>query len=197
MRPNPLHDALSSLSGLNVFNFIFCIFLLGGCAAAVHVWRRDPGQRTTRHVGILLLRLLTGTMWWQQSLWKVPPSYAGLTHWFKEIADHGAVPLQSWLVGTFVLPHIGLFGPLIYCTEVLIGFSFLLGLLTRLTASLGVIMALNLWLGLYNTSTEWPWTYGYLIIIQFLFILDPPGRILGLDTLLRQHYRQPAMLLAS
>ena len=145
-------------------------------------------------MGILLLRLLTGTMWWQQSLWKVPPNYGGLTHWFQEIADHGAVPLQSWLIGKLVLPHIGVFGPLVYAAEVLIGFSFLLGLGTRVTTFIGVVMALNLWLGLYNTTTEWPWTYGYLIIIQFIFLLDPPGRTLGTDVLLRQRHHVPDLL---
>ena len=42
-------------------------------------------------------------------------------------------------------------------------------------------MALNLWLGLYSAPGEWPWTYGFLIIIQALFVLDPPGRCLGLE----------------
>ena len=36
-------------------------------------------------------------------------------------------------------------------------------------------MGLNLWLGLYSAPGEWPWTYMFLIIIQALFIIDPPG----------------------
>jgi hypothetical protein len=67
----------------------------------------------------------------------------------------------------------------------------------RVGALLGALMALNLWLGLYNTVGEWPWTYGYLIIIQFMFLLEPTGRCLGADVLLRERYRTPAMLAVS
>ena len=48
-------------------------------------------------------------------------------------------------------------------------------------AFLGLLMGLNLWFGLYSAPGEWPWTYGFLIIVQMLFIIDPPGRCLGLD----------------
>ena len=81
-----------------------------------------------------------------------------------------------------------------YGTEVLIGVSLMLGLLTRLGAVLAVLMALNLWLGLYSAPGEWPWTYGFLIIIHLLFVVDPPGRSLGADVMLRQRRRLPAIL---
>ena len=42
-------------------------------------------------------------------------------------------------------------------------------------------MGLNLWLGLYSAPGEWPWTYMFLLIIQALFVIDPPGRVLGAD----------------
>ena len=51
--------------------------------------------------------------------------------------------------------------------------------------ALGAAMAANLWLGLYSAPGEWPWTYGFLIIIQLLFVIDPPGRSLGVDALRR------------
>jgi hypothetical protein len=51
---------------------------------------------------------------------------------------------------------------------------------------LGALMGLNLWLGLYSAPGEWPWTYMFLVIIQALFVIDPPGRCLGADALLRQ-----------
>jgi len=70
----------------------------------------------------------------------------------------------------------------------------MLGLLTRLGAILGALMAINLWLGLYSAPNEWPWTYGFLILIQLVFVLDPPGRSLGVDVLLRQRRRLSAFL---
>jgi hypothetical protein len=35
-------------------------------------------------------------------------------------------------------------------------------------------MAINLWLGLYHSRGEWPWTYFFLIVIQLLFVIDGP-----------------------
>ena len=37
-------------------------------------------------------------------------------------------------------------------------------------------MAINLWLGLYNAPGEWPWTYMFLVVIQLIYLIDPPGR---------------------
>ena len=67
--------------------------------------------------------------------------------------------LQSNLVRDFVLPNIAVFGPLVYAIEVAIAGSLILGLFTRLGSVLGALMAINLWLGLYNAPNEWPWTY--------------------------------------
>ena len=65
-----------------------------------------------------------------------------------------------------------------------IAVSLILGVLTRVGAALGALMAINLWLGLYNAAGEWPWTYMFLVVIQLLFVIDPPGRSLGIDALL-------------
>jgi hypothetical protein len=51
---------------------IFWLLLVGSCAIAVAALRADRAQRTARHIGIWLLRLIAGSMWWQQSLWKIP-----------------------------------------------------------------------------------------------------------------------------
>ena len=82
-----------------------------------------------------------------------------------------------------VLPNIAIFGPLVYAIEVAIAVSLILGLLTRLGAVLGALMAINLWLGLYNAPTEWTWTYMFLVVLELLYLLDPPGRSLGIDAL--------------
>ena len=190
MRPNPLHDLLTFLSQPGWPTPVFWLLLLGSLAIAVMVWRRAPEQRGMYPWCIWLLRLLVGAMWWQQSLWKIPPNYDGLKYWMQQMIGHAAIPLQSQLVADFVLPNIALFGPLVYAVEVFIGVSLLLGLLTPLGALAGLLMAVNLWLGLYSAENEWPWTYFFLVVIQALFLLDPPGRCLGLDALLfRRRYR--------
>ena len=184
MRANPLTDAFAFLTDPSWPHPVFWLLLLGSAAAAIIVWRGDPAQRSVRHAGIWLLRIVIGTMWWQQSLWKVPPHYDwGLIHWMQEMVEHASTELQSVLVRDFVLPNIAIFGPLVYAIEVAIAVSLILGAATRLGALLGALMATNLWLGLYNAPTEWPWTYMFLVVLQLIYLIDPPGRSLGVDAL--------------
>ena len=195
MRENPIGNALAFLVATDKlwFTVIFWLLLLGSAAAAASAWRADPTQRSLHHIGYGLMRVIVGIMWWQQSLWKIPPTYDGLIYWMKQMVDHASIPLQAQLVQDIVLPNIVLFGPLVYAVEVLIAVCLMLGLLTRIGAGLGALMALNLWLGLYSAPGEWPWTYGFLGIIQLLFVLDPPGRSLGGDVVLRQRQHLPAL----
>jgi uncharacterized membrane protein YphA (DoxX/SURF4 family) len=185
MRQNPVTDALAFLTDTGFPKPVFLLLLLGSAVAAILVWRSDRTQRSAQHVGRCLLRVIVGTMWWQQSLWKVPPHYDwGLIHWMQEMVEHGSIQLQSDLVRDLVLPDIQIFGPLVYAIEVAIAVSLILGLATRLGALLGALMAINLWLGLYNAPGEWPWTYMFLVVIQLIYLIDPPGRSLGVDALL-------------
>lgn len=192
MRPNPLTDAVAFLMAPGFTTVVFWVLLLGSCGFAVAAWRADRSQRTGYAIGMWLLRLTVGVMWWEQSLWKIPPNYDGLVYWMKQMVDHAAIPLQGALVGSIVIPNIAIFGPIVYTAEVLIGASLMLGLLTRAGATIGALMVVNLWLGLYSAPGEWPWTYGFLLIIQLLFVLDPPGRNLGADVILRR--RLPVLL---
>jgi uncharacterized membrane protein YphA (DoxX/SURF4 family) len=185
MRPNPLNDAIHFLTQPGWFTPVFWLLLIGSIAVALLGWR-DPAQRVPRSAGIWLLRVLTGAMWWQQSLWKIPPNFGGLKYWMQQEADHAAIPLQADLVRDIVLPNLSAFGPLVYLVEVCIGVSLMLGLFSRAGALLGLLMGLNLWLGLYSAPGEWPWTYMFLVIIQAFFAVDPPGRMLGADVLLRR-----------
>lgn len=193
MPPNPVHDAILFLSKgaylaqhEHIFVVLYWILLAVALVGALIAWRRQTAERGARALGILLLRVLTGTMWWEQSLWKIPPHYGGLIYWMKQEVAHAAVPLQGTLVKVIVLPNIGIFGPVIYTIEALIGVSLIIGLFTRLGAIVGILMALNLWLGLYSAPGEWPWTYFFLIIIMGLFCIDPPGRVLGWDAVRRR-----------
>ena len=194
MRPNPLNDALQFLTQPAWFTAVFWLLLLASVAIAVVAWRRQPAQRTTRHLAIWGLRLLMGTMWWQQTLWKIPPNFSGLKYWMEQEADHAAIVLQGELVRMIVLPNLTFFGPLVYLVELVIGVTLLLGLCSRAGALLGLLMGLNLWLGLYSAQGEWPWTYMFLIIIQAIFVIDPPGRSLGADALLRARRNAPSHL---
>ena len=186
MRPNPLYDAAQFLTKPGWFTPVFWLLLLASIVVAILVWRQQPEQRSARNLGIWGLRVLMGSMWWQQTLWKIPPNFDGLQYWMQQEADHAAIALQGALVRDVVLPHLAVFGPLVYLVELLIGVSLLLGLFSRVGATLGLLMGLNLWLGLYSAEGEWPWTYMFLAMIQAWFVIEPPGRALGTDALLNQ-----------
>jgi hypothetical protein len=55
-----------------------------------------------------------------------------------------------------------------------------------LGAFVGTLMAINLWLGLYRSPAEWPWTYFFLVIVQITLLVQQPRRSLGLDAILQR-----------
>lgn len=191
---NPFADTLSFLMRGGWPLYIFWLLLLGSIGIAIVNLGSDPAQRTGRHIWMWVARLFIGSLWWQQTLWKLPPTYTdspdgvsgGLHYWVGEMVQHAAFGAQRWFVEHIVQPNFYLFAPQVYLTEVVIAVSLLLGLLTRLGGILGALMAFNLWLGLYRAPYEWPWTYFFLILLQGTFAVYAAGRSLGLDAMLRR-----------
>lgn len=195
MRVNPFADVLAFLTQGGVTTVIFWLLVIASLAIAVRAYSAAESDRGLSGLANYALRFFMGCMWWQQSLWKVPPYYTdqpqepfgttGLAYWMGEMVKWSAFPIQGRLVRDVVLANFYLFAPLVYGVEVLIGVSLMWGVLTRLGGLAGALMAANLWLGLYRSPDEWPWTYFFLLVIQVLYTLHPPGRSLGLDVLLR------------
>jgi uncharacterized membrane protein YphA (DoxX/SURF4 family) len=166
--------------------YIFWVLALASIAIAAVNLLRNPNQRSVLHLWNWLARFFIGAMWWQQSLCKLPPDYSGLRYWMQEMAKWASTGPQREFVKNVVLPHFYFFAPQVYFSEVLIAVTLILGLLTRLGAFLGALMAINLWLGLYRSPSEWPWTYFFLIVVQISFLVQRPGRSLGCDSILLQ-----------
>src|SRR6266404_2959214 len=196
MRPNPINDAIQFLTGSTLF-YVFIILVIASLAIAALNLSRDPGQRNLRDLSSFALRFFVGCMWWQQSLWKLPPTYTdlpdgsgGLRYWVGKMVDGAAFQLHSDFVQYIVQPNFLLFAPIIYATEVFIGVSLITGTAVRLSGIIGAAMAINLWLGLYSTHGEWPWTYFFLIVVQLMFALNRAGRSLGVDELFVHRLRE-------
>ncbi len=190
MRPNPIVDAINFVSGSALF-YVFALLVIASLIIAGINLARDPGQRNIRDIATFVLRFFIGCMWWQQTLWKLPPTYTdlpdgsgGLRYWVAKMVDGAAFSLQSNFVQYVVQPNFLLFAPVVYATEVFIGVSLMTGTAVRLSGLIGAAMAVNLWLGLYSTHGEWPWTYFFLIVIQLMFALNRAGRSLGVDGLI-------------
>ena len=197
---NPFADALGFLLQNKWPIYVFWLLLLGSLGIALVNFIRDPEQRTGTHVWMWIARVLIGGLWWQQTLWKLPPTYTdnpdgvsgGLHYWIGEMVLNAAFGWHSWLVKEVIQPNFYLFAPQVYATEVIIAVSLLLGLFTRVGGMLGALMAINLWLGLYRAYYEWPWTYLFLIVLQITFAISPVGRSLGLDAIVaRRQHLQP------
>ncbi len=190
MRTNPFSDTISFLIEPAWTTAVFWLLLVASIVIAVVNWRRDPRQHTIAHVWNWLFRLIIGAMWWQQSLWKLPPTYTdqadgsgGLHYWVGEMAHYAAFGFQRNFVEKVVQPHFYFFAPQVYGTEVVIAVSLMLGFFTRIGGLLGTLMAANLWFGLYRAPYEWPWTYFFLLGVQITFLIYGPGHSLGLDAL--------------
>ena len=193
MRPNPITDAIQFLTGSALF-YIFILLVIASLAIAGLNLFRDSGQRNLKDLSSFVLRFFVGCMWWQQSLWKLPPTYTdrpdgsgGLRYWVDRMVDGAAFQPQSDFVHYVVQPHFLLFALIVYATEVFIGISLMTGTAVRLSGLLGAAMAINLWLGLYHARGEWPWTYFFLIVVQLTFAIHRFGLSLGGDALITRH----------
>jgi hypothetical protein len=191
MRTNPFWDTLKFLLDPRPGVVFLWLLLFASVAVAVVVFRRDPAQRTLPHLWMFASRVVIGAMWWQQSLWKPPPTYTtaadgsgGLRMWMEEMVKYASFGVQSRFVKDVVLEHFHFFAPQVWFGEVAIAVSLILGVFTRLGATLGFLMAVNLWLGLYRAPFEWPWTYFFLIAVNGTFAVYRAGRSLGVDALI-------------
>src|SRR6185312_15757666 len=149
MNPNPASDVFAFLTKPEWYTAVFWALLVMSAAIAAYVATHIPEQRRGRHVGHWLFRLAIGAMWWQQTLWKLPPYYTdqpqepfgttGLAYWMGLMGKHAAIPLQADFVNNIVLPHFYLFAPIVYALEVLTGVSLMLGGFVRLFAVIGAL----------------------------------------------------------
>jgi uncharacterized membrane protein YphA (DoxX/SURF4 family) len=202
MKPNPISHVIEFLTQPAWPTAVYWLLMLGSVAIALYVLATMESQRTVRDAGSWFCRFIIGTMWWQQTLWKVPPYYtdqpshpmdSGLAYWITEMGKAAWIPLQADFVNDIVLPHFYLFAPMVYGLEVLTAVSLLLGIFVRFWSVIGALQIINIWLGLYNAPGEWPWTYFFLIVLQIIFALDQYGRRLGIDAVIvARHERSTA-----
>ena len=166
---------------------LFWTLLLAGIAMALRNWREDPAQRTGRHLGIWLVRVLIGCLWFQGMLWKLPlPVSDGLQYWTEQETTNAAFEFHRSFMKDIVLPNMKIFGPIVFVAELAFAASMILGLAVRLVGVLAIAYVLQLWLGLYGNPAEWPWTYIFLAMLMFLFVLEAARRSLGFDAWLRR-----------
>lgn len=138
-------------------------------------------------------RIVIGILWLLSLRWKLPPDFAadagrGLMEWLLLEAQYPAFEFYGNFVSSLVIPNFTFFAWLIFLAELLVGLSLLSGTLTRLGSLIGLLMALNLGLGLLEVPGEWPWSYVMLAMWHGLFLVSGAGRIFGVDGWLRKRF---------
>jgi uncharacterized membrane protein YphA (DoxX/SURF4 family) len=201
---DPLSDFWQFLIGtsgdykaIGTWKYLFVALFPGLIALSIVVavknWQEDPSQRTARNLGMWLVRVLVGAMWFQGMLWKMPfPVSEGFEFWTEQIADRAAFAFHRQLATEVYLPNLKILDPLVFLAELGFAVSLILGLGVRLVGVVGMLYVLHLWLGIYQAGdpAEWPWSYVFLAALMFLFALFAAGRNLGLDAWLRRRVAQ-------
>ncbi|MEM7333345.1 MAG: TQO small subunit DoxD [Chloroflexota bacterium] len=139
---------------------------------------------------ISLSRMLIGILWLFSLRWKLPPDFMpadgkGLMDWLLLEVQHPAFPFYANLVETVVIPNFTFFAWIIFLAELLVGLSLLLGVFTRAGAALGLLMSINLGIGLLEVPGEWPWSYMMMAMWHGTLFVTDAGRLWGLDGWLR------------
>ena len=206
MNPDPISDVVAYLRQPAWTTGIFWLLGLASVLIAIYAFSTIPSQRRATHICDWIFRFLIGAMWWEQTLWKLPPTYTdhpeqpfgetGLAYWMGVMGKFAAIPLQADFVNNIVLPHFYLFAPLVYGAEVLVAVSLILGCFVRLGGVVGALQIANLWLGLYSAPGEWPWTYFFLLLLMASFALHHYGRSLGIDAIIVTRVKEPRTILA-
>jgi thiosulfate dehydrogenase [quinone] large subunit len=151
------------------------------------------------HAWLALLRVVVGA-WFVKAVWtKLAIGFAGgvlpypmvsprfVAFHPKRVAEFAAGNPIGWykdFLEQTVLPHAGLFATLQVWGEVAVGIGLTLGLLTRLSALVGLYLAVN-----FGLASQWM-SFGQqgfhllLVTSMIIFIGAGAGRAWGLDALL-------------
>ena len=148
---------------------------------------------------ISLSRIMIGVLWLYSLRWKLPPDFTavdgkGLIYWLELEAQYPAFEIYGDFVSSVVIPNFTLFAWIIFVAELLVGLSLLTGTFTRLGGLVGLLMALNLAVGLLEVPNEWPWSYIMLIMWHGTFVVTAAGRTLGVDSLLFRRFPRRRIL---
>ena len=137
---------------------------------------------------VVLLRLWIGYYLLQQGIRKFQRDFPRSDWVSRQIGDLATIDLYPWykkFLLDYVVPHQELFGNLVMFGEILVGGCLLLGLLTRLTAFVGLFMLINYYLGPGMARGGATMAQQQTFIVSLIiFLLSNPGRALGLDGLI-------------
>jgi uncharacterized membrane protein YphA (DoxX/SURF4 family) len=140
---------------------------------------------------LALARIAMGVLWLFSLRWKLPPDFMpdtgrGLLDWLNLEVEFAAFSFYGQFVESVVLPHFTLFAWIIFLAELIVGLMLLSGTFTRLAGLLGLLMSVNLAIGLLEVPGEWPWAYVMMIMWHGFIMVGGAGRLWGVDGWLKK-----------
>jgi thiosulfate dehydrogenase (quinone) large subunit len=132
-------------------------------------------------IGLALIRIFVGYLWFQQLSWKMPPTFNGLHPYLVKEGMYTILPGYSYIIQHVFLPNFILLAAGVWTAELLVSLCLIFGIFTRFGALLSVLLSLQLYFGLAFARGEWYWTYGMLVLLGLAVATVPAGRRLGLD----------------
>ena len=158
---------------------------------------RLPGeivQGILARVALTLLRVYLGVVFLIAAIPKLREDFTpGLTAFVEQRAmEHSHLFYREFLQEV-VLPNAPLFATLVTWGEFLVGVSLILGLMTRLSATVALLLTLNYMLA----KGAWPWTPSSndaaFAAISLALLIGAAGRTFGLDSILAKRWPRSAL----
>ena len=151
-------------------------------------WLRSPAVDHGRagDIGLLVLRLTLGMMWFYNVAWKRAPEFGreagnGLYKFTAYAVEYPVLPPYSWLVENVVLPAIVPFGYLVLAAETTAAVLLLTGRWVRIGALVGLAQSIAIALSVMYAPEEWPWSYWLMIAGHVAVLLAASARRGSLD----------------
>lgn len=138
---------------------------------------------------LVLLRVYLGVVFLVAALPKVRQDFTpDLLTFLDQIALQRGHLFYQDFVQRVILPNVPAFAAFITWGELLVGVSLVLGLLTRASSALALLLTANYMLAKGN----WPWTPwsndAAFVAISLALLIGAAGRTLGLDALLARRW---------
>lgn len=158
---------------------------------------RLPGeiaQGILARVALTLLRVYLGGVFLIAAIPKLGKDFTpGLTGFVEQKAmEHSHLFYREFLQEV-VLPNAQLFATLVTWGEFLVGVTLILGLMTRLSATVALLLTLNYMLA----KGAWPWTPSSndaaFAAISVALLIGAAGRTFGLDSILAKRWPRSAL----
>ena len=142
---------------------------------------------------LVLLRVYLGTIFLIAALPKLQRDFTpGLTGFVQHVGLQKGHPFYQPFLERVVLPNAPLFAALLSWAELLVGVTLILGLMTRVSASLALFLALNYMFA----KGAWIWTSSSIdaavVVIALALLIGAAGRTLGLDAFLARRWPRSA-----